>query len=54
MRRSWVHFALGAGYPQTGSKNESSIHWDLICDLREGGQIVVDGELFFENGEFKI
>jgi len=25
---------LGAGYPETGSKNESAIHWDMICDLR--------------------
>ena len=49
-----VHFALGAGYPETGSKNESSIHWDMICDLRDGGQIMIDDELFFENGEFMI
>jgi len=49
-----IHFALGAGYPETGSKNESSLHWDMICDLRDGGQIIVDDELFFESGEFKI
>jgi aminopeptidase len=48
------HMALGAGYPETGSKNESAIHWDLICDLREGGEIEVDGELIYKNGDFTI
>jgi len=48
------HVALGAGYPETGSKNESGIHWDMICDLRDGGGIWVDGELLYENGEFAI
>ncbi len=49
-----VHMALGSGYPETGSKNESSIHWDMICDMRDGGQIWVDDELFFEGGRFLI
>jgi aminopeptidase len=49
-----IHIAVGSGYPETGSKNESAIHWDMICDMREGGQIMVDGELFYESGEFKI
>jgi aminopeptidase len=48
------HMALGAGYPETGSKNESAIHWDMICDLRDGGRIWIDDELFYENGEFVI
>jgi aminopeptidase len=47
-----VHFALGAGFPETGAKNESSIHWDLLCDMRHGGQILVDGKLFYESGRF--
>jgi aminopeptidase len=46
------HMALGAGYPETGSHNRSSIHWDLICDLRTDSEILVDGELFYKNGEF--
>jgi aminopeptidase len=37
--------AVGSGYPETGSINESSVHWDMICDLRQGGEIHVDGEL---------
>ena len=48
------HVALGAGYPETGSQNESAIHWDMICDLREGGQIWVDDELLYEDGRFVI
>ncbi len=48
------HVALGAGYPETGSKNESAIHWDMICDLRQGGEIWVDDELLYEDGRFVI
>ncbi len=46
------HMALGAGYPETGSKNKSSIHWDMICDMRKDAAITVDGELFYKNGQF--
>jgi aminopeptidase len=49
-----IHMAVGSGYPETGSKNQSAIHWDMICDMREGGQITVDGELFYQSGEIKI
>ena len=48
------HMALGAGYPETGSKNESAIHWDMICDLRHGGEIWVDDELFYKDGKFVL
>ncbi len=49
-----IHMAVGAGYPETGSKNKSAIHWDMICDMRDGGEIYVDGELFYRSGEFLI
>ena len=49
-----IHMAIGSGYPETGSVNESAIHWDMICDMRDGGQIFADDELFYESGEFKI
>ncbi len=49
-----IHMALGFGFAEVGGKNESAIHWDLICDMRDGGQIFADGELFYESGEFKI
>ncbi len=48
------HMALGAGYPETGSKNKSSIHWDLICDMRKDAEILVDGEVIYRNGDFVI
>jgi aminopeptidase len=49
-----VHMAVGAGYPNTGSSNKSAIHWDMICDMRSGGEIWVDGELFYQNGVFRV
>jgi len=47
-----VHLAVGRSYEQTGGKNESSVHWDLICDLREGGELYADGELIQRDGKF--
>jgi aminopeptidase len=47
-----VHFALGTGFAETGSKNRSGLHWDIVCDLRRGGEIDVDGELIQRNGRF--
>jgi aminopeptidase len=49
-----IHMAVGAGYPETGSKNHSAIHWDMICDMRQGGQITVDGVLFYDSGRFVV
>ena len=49
-----VHMAVGAGYPDTGSRNKSAVHWDMICDMRSGGAIVVDGDLFYKDGEFQV
>jgi aminopeptidase len=46
------HMALGAGYPETGSKNKSAIHWDLICDVRHDSEMLVDGQLFYKDGKF--
>lgn len=47
-----VHLALGRSYPETGGCNRSALHWDLICDLRPGGRLTVDGEILNENGRF--
>ncbi len=49
-----IHMAFGAGYPDTGSQNQSALHWDMICDMRDGGEVWVDGELFYQNGQFKV
>jgi aminopeptidase len=47
-----VHLALGRSYPETGGKNRSALHWDLICDLRAGGRLTADGAVVQENGRF--
>jgi aminopeptidase len=49
-----VHLAVGRSYPETGGKNESAIHWDMICDLRRGGKIEVDGETLQEDGRYAV
>lgn len=49
-----VHFALGASIPGTGGVNQSSLHWDMVYDLRAGGEVYVDGELFSKDGEIVI
>jgi aminopeptidase len=46
------HMAVGAGYPETGSKNTSVIHWDMICGLQDDSEILVDGEVIYRNGQF--
>lgn len=53
------HAAVGAGYPESGSSNESGLHWDMVCDLRPdprrgfpGGMIEADGEVFHRAGAF--
>ena len=49
-----VHLAIGRSYPETGGQNESTIHWDMLCDMKNGGQIFADDELIYEDGEFII
>jgi aminopeptidase len=49
-----VHMALGAGYPDSGSQNKSAIHWDMICDLRQGGRVEADGTPFLVDGKFVV
>ena len=49
-----IHIAVGSGYPETGSKNKSGIHWDMICDLRKNSEIHADGEVIYKNGKFII
>src|SRR3954447_17264613 len=48
-----VHLALGRSYPETGGKNVSAVHWDLICDLRAGGRLTADGEVIQEDGRYR-
>jgi len=48
------HLAVGMSLPEAGGQNQSGIHWDMVCDLRNGGEITVDDVLFCRNGEFTI
>ncbi len=49
-----VHLAVGASYPESGGVNESAVHTDLVCDLRRGGRLEVDGEILQEDGKFAV
>ena len=48
-----MHMALGAGFPEAGSKNDSAIHWDMINDMTECGKVTADGITIYEKGHFK-
>lgn len=49
-----IHLALGASYPESGGKNDSAVHWDMVCDLRRGGRILVDGDTLMEDGKLLV
>jgi aminopeptidase len=46
------HLALGTSYPESGGRNQSGLHWDMVGDLRQGGRVEADGRLISENGRF--
>ena len=48
-----IHLAVGAGFPETGSKNDSCIYGDMLCDMQES-EIRVDGELLYKDGGFVV
>lgn len=47
-----IHLALGAALPECQGTNDSAVHWDMICDLRQGGKLYLDGKLVQENGKW--
>jgi aminopeptidase len=49
-----VHLAVGASYTYAGGLNESAVHWDMVKDLRRGGELHVDGELVQRDGRWLI
>ncbi len=50
-----IHMALGNGTVlRANGKNESAIHWDMVHNMKEGGEIRIDGELFYQSGEFLV
>jgi len=49
-----VHLALGRSIPESLGKNQSAIHWDMLCDMKKGGEIYADDELVYKDGQFLI
>ncbi|OGI27484.1 MAG: peptidase M29 [Candidatus Melainabacteria bacterium RIFOXYA12_FULL_32_12] len=49
-----IHLALGTSYPETGGKNQSGLHWDIIKNMKNNGKIYADDKLIYENGKFLI
>jgi aminopeptidase len=49
-----VHLALGQGFPRIGGRNESALHWDLVKDLRHGGELWADGDLVQRDGDWLL
>ncbi|HYN35599.1 MAG TPA: aminopeptidase [Actinomycetota bacterium] len=49
-----VHLAVGASYPESGGVNQSAVHWDMVCDLRKGGRVTVDGDPLMEDGKLLV
>jgi aminopeptidase len=48
-----IHLAVGGGFPEVGGKNESGVHWDMLCDMAQS-EMRLDGELFYKDGKFVI
>lgn len=48
------HMAVGASIPESGGKNKSSLHWDMVCDLRKGSEITGDGKVIHRNGKLYL
>ena len=46
-----VHMALGRPYDNA---YYSSIHWDIIKDMRSGGTVEIDGNVIYKDGKFLI
>jgi aminopeptidase len=49
-----IHMAIGASLPDTGGLNQSAVHWDMVHDMRDGGEIIIDGEAVYREGKFLI
>ncbi|NDJ60269.1 MAG: aminopeptidase [Chloroflexi bacterium] len=49
-----IHIALGRAYPECGGTNQSSIHWDIVKDLRTAGTVYLDGQTVFQDGRLLV
>jgi aminopeptidase len=45
-----IHLAIGRSYPESGGKNDSAVHWDMIKDLRTQGELFLDGKPVLRTG----
>jgi aminopeptidase len=48
-----IHFAVGQSFPECGGRNESGLHWDMLCDMAQS-EITIDGDLFYKDGKTVI
>jgi aminopeptidase len=49
-----VHLAIGQAFAEAGGSNQSSVHWDMLCDMKQGGHIEADGRVVYKDGKFVI
>ena len=49
-----IHLALGQSFAEVGGRNQSTLHWDMVCDLRQNSEVRVDDVLFCKDGRFTI
>ncbi len=49
-----LHVALGSAYPESGGKNKSAIHWDILKNMKNKSEICADDKPFYRNGKFLI
>lgn len=47
-----IHLAVGSSYPETGSKNKSNLHRDIMCDFSKSREVYADDEMVYKNGKF--
>jgi aminopeptidase len=45
-----IHLAVGRSYPESGGRNDSAVHWDMIKDLRARGELYLDGKPVLRTG----
>ncbi len=49
-----VHLAIGQAFAEAGGRNQSSVHWDMLCDMKNGGRIEADGRIVYQDGKFVV
>ena len=49
-----IHLAFGMAYKECGQPNKSALHWDIVKDLRKGGEIIADGKTVQKNGRWLV